>query len=89
MLLILRQQVISFKSPLRKGDSGGCVFSGLFPFSRGQVYNPLAPFIKGDFEGNPFSKGDSLCHTSYNPHKQNENSYTIQFNSGKKEDGGL
>src|SRR3972149_8642184 len=45
-------QVIPFKSPLAKGDSGGCVFSGLF-------YNPLAPF----------SKGDSLCHTSYNPHK--------------------
>jgi len=41
-----------FKSPLTKGDSGGCVFSGLF-------YNPLAPF----------SKGDSLCHTSYNPLK--------------------
>src|SRR3989339_1010971 len=46
-------QVIPFKSPLKKGDSGGCVFSGLF-------YNPLAPF----------PKGDSLCHTSYNPLKQ-------------------
>ena len=33
-----------FKSPLEKGDSGGCVFSWLF-------HNPLAPFIKGDFEG--------------------------------------
>jgi len=35
-------QVIPFKSPLTKGDSGGCVFSRLF-------YNPLAPFPKGDF----------------------------------------
>ena len=41
-LLALKIQVNPFKSPLKKGDSGGCVFSGLF-------YNPLAPFFKGDF----------------------------------------
>ena len=36
--------------PLRKGGIRGlCFFPGLSPFSRGQVYNPLAPFIKGDF----------------------------------------
>ena len=48
----IRGQVSPFKSPLIKGDSGGCIISVLF-------YNPLAPF----------SKGDSLCQTSYNPHK--------------------
>ena len=29
-----RTEIIPFKSPLTKGDSGGCVFSGLF-------YNPI------------------------------------------------
>src|SRR3989304_1681537 len=51
MLLILRQQVISFKSPLTKGDFvvssverfRGLCFSRQSPFSRGQVYNPLCP----------------------------------------------
>src|SRR3989339_1083563 len=34
---IPEHQVIPFKSPLKKGDSRGCVFSGL-------LYNPLAPY---------------------------------------------
>ena len=41
---------VGCNSPLKKGDSGGCVFSGYSPFSRGQVYNPLdPPFPKWDF----------------------------------------
>ena len=36
---------IPFKSPLTKGDSGGCVFPWSSPFSRGQVYNPLCPLF--------------------------------------------
>jgi hypothetical protein len=51
------KQVIPFKSPLKKGDSGGCVFPGLFPiprfhedeFREDKFTTPLAPFIKGDF----------------------------------------
>src|SRR3990167_225934 len=39
--IFLLSQVIPFKSPLTKGDLGGCVYSRLF-------YNPLAPFSKGD-----------------------------------------
>ena len=37
-----KKQVSLIKSPLTKGDLGGCVFSWHF-------YNPPAPFSKGDF----------------------------------------
>src|SRR3989304_3510753 len=44
-------QVIPFKSPLAKGDSGGCVFSGLF-------YNPLCPpLLRGIWGLFPFLRG--------------------------------
>jgi len=39
------EKFIPFKSPLIKGDSGGCVFPWSSPFSRGQVYNPLCPLF--------------------------------------------
>ena len=46
---IPEHQVIPFKSPLTKGDSGGCVFSGLFPiFTRTSLQPPVSPFSKGD-----------------------------------------
>ncbi len=49
-------QVTPFKSPLEKGDLGGCVFPGLFPiprfyedeFHEDKFTTPLAPFSKGD-----------------------------------------
>ena len=74
----MQLRVKPFRSPLIKGDSGGYVFSGLSPFSRGQVYNPLAPF-SFDWALTTKSKGASLCDTSYNQHKQNENSYTMNI----------
>src|SRR3990167_3354884 len=46
------------KDKLTKGNSGGCVFSGLSPFSRGQVYNPLCPpLLRGIWGLFPFLRG--------------------------------
>src|SRR3972149_4545400 len=36
-------QVNPFKSPLKKGDSGGCVFSGLFPIFMRTSLQPPSP----------------------------------------------
>ena len=51
-----------FKSPIEKGDSGGCVFPGYFT-------TPLPPLLRGILKETPFPKGNSLCHTSYDPLK--------------------
>ena len=50
----------SYAVPLNKGGFWGLCFSGVITSTSSvQVYNPLAPF----------PKGDSLCHTSYNPYE--------------------
>jgi len=55
----LTEQVSPMKSPLRKGDSGGCVFLGYPRFHEVNFTTPFAPFSKGDF----------ASHVSCNPLK--------------------
>ena len=66
-----------------------CFFRAIPVFTRTSLQPPLSPFVKGDMGVVPFSKGDSLCHTSYNPPvcvrgrtagmNKMKNSYTIKI----------
>jgi hypothetical protein len=62
-----------FKSPLNKGGFKGVVFFLGFPVPRFHedkiLQPPMSPLTKGDMGVVPFSKGDSLCHTLYDPLK--------------------